>query len=195
MLPAALSLTVGVAGFRHGPSPLLVRAESSSLYRVGATGIATRPRSGPRPSGCRMGIRDGYPALSLVVVPGWSAAVSSVAYRGVGGSICRRGDLAPWVVQTPPRLHVDRCRSLQPLRRRFQDFIDRRFYRGKYDVRKTLEAFSSKLRDETDLAALRDDLVIVVRRRCSPLTSRCGYAARRLQRASSQTSHRLRVGG
>ncbi len=115
LLPAALIiLTVGVAGFRHGPSPLLVRAGLSSLYRVGATGIATRPRSGPRPSGCRMGIRDGYPALSLVVVPGWSAAVSSVAYRGVGGSICRRGDLAPWVVQTPPRLHVDRCRSLQP---------------------------------------------------------------------------------
>ena len=82
-----------------------------------------------------------------------------------------------------------------PLRRRTQDFIDRRFYRGKYDVRKTLEAFSSKLRDETDLAALRDDLVIVVRRRCSLLTSRCGYAARRLQRVSSQTSHRLRVGG
>ncbi len=115
LLPAALIiLTVGVAGFRHGPSPLIVRAELSSLYRVGATGIATRPRSGPHPSGCRMGIRDGYPALSLVVVPGWSAAVSSVAYRGVGGSTCRKGDLAPWVVQTPPRLHVDRCRSLQP---------------------------------------------------------------------------------
>jgi MFS family permease len=49
-----------------------------------------------------------------------------------------------------------------PLRRRIQSFIDRSFYRRKYDARKTLDAFSSKLREETDLEALRDDLVGVV---------------------------------
>ena len=52
---------------------------------------------------------------------------------------------------------------LNPLRRRNRGFIGRRFYRRKYDARKTVEAFSAKLRDETDLDTLREDLVGVVR--------------------------------
>ncbi len=55
-----------------------------------------------------------------------------------------------------------------PLRRRVQGFVDRRFYRKKYDARKTLETFSSKLRDKTDLESLNGELVGVVSETMQP---------------------------
>jgi hypothetical protein len=55
-----------------------------------------------------------------------------------------------------------------PLRQRVQAFIDRRFYRRKYDVAKTLQAFNTRLRDDVDLDNVADDLVEVVKETMQP---------------------------
>ena len=55
-----------------------------------------------------------------------------------------------------------------PLRRRIQSFIDLSFYRRKYDAVKTLEAFGTKLREETDIDTLSNDLIQVVEETMQP---------------------------
>jgi hypothetical protein len=55
-----------------------------------------------------------------------------------------------------------------PLRRRVQALVDRRFYRRKYDAAKTLAAFSTRLREETDLDSLTVEVLGVVRETLQP---------------------------
>ena len=55
-----------------------------------------------------------------------------------------------------------------PLRRQVQALVDRRFYRRKYDAAKTLAAFSTRLREETDLDSLSEEVLGVVRETMQP---------------------------
>jgi hypothetical protein len=56
----------------------------------------------------------------------------------------------------------------RPLRRRVQDFIDRRFNRSRYDAARTVDAFGTRLRHQTDLQLLTDDLLAIVHQTMQP---------------------------
>ena len=58
--------------------------------------------------------------------------------------------------------------AFQPLRRRFQRAVDRRFDRAAYDGRRTAEAFAQRLRDEVDVATISSDLVATVDQAVAP---------------------------
>ena len=98
-------------------------------------------------------------ALALVYFGG--VTVTQALFRNITGQ-----EQLPQLVIVVSTLLI--AALFTPLRRRIQSFIDRRFYRAKYDARKVLEAFSVRLREETDLEALNEDLVGVVRETMQP---------------------------
>jgi len=108
-------------------------------------------------------------------------SLTALLVVGYFGSILLLAGIGSLVFQVPIRALTGQKSTLavvastlaiaalfNPLRRRIQGFVDRRFYRSKYDARKTLEAFSAKLRDETDLQTLNNDLVGVVKETMQP---------------------------
>jgi hypothetical protein len=104
-----------------------------------------------------------YGALTAALVAGYFGGVATLQalFRALTGQ-----EQQPQLAIVVSTLAI--AALFNPLRRRIQSFIDRRFYRNKYDARKTLEAFSAKLRDEADLDALRVGLAGVVRETMQP---------------------------
>jgi hypothetical protein len=104
-----------------------------------------------------------YGALTAMLALVYFGGVATT--QAVFHALTGQGDLPQLAIVTSTLVIAA---LFNPLRRRTQDFIDRRFYRRKYDARKTLEAFSAKLRDKTDLEALNSELVGVVRETMQP---------------------------
>jgi hypothetical protein len=102
-----------------------------------------------------------YGSLTVMLVGIYLGAVISFqyAFRAVSG---QENQLA--VVASTLTIAA----MFNPLRRRVHELVDRRFYRNKYDAAKTLAAFSARLRDETDLEALNDNLAGVVSETMQP---------------------------
>jgi hypothetical protein len=102
-----------------------------------------------------------YGLLTLTLAATYFAAV-----LGLGGLIRESiGGSSP-VVVAASTLAV--AGLFRPLRTRIQSFVDRRFYRRRYDAGRTLEVFNARLRDEIDLATLSTELQAVVRETVQP---------------------------
>lgn len=102
-----------------------------------------------------------YGLLTAVLALVYSGGV--VLSQGVLRAVTGQGSALAVVVST-----LVIAALFNPLRRRIQSFIDRRFYRRRYDAKGTLDAFSAKLRDETDLDLLSPELLVVVRETMQP---------------------------
>jgi serine phosphatase RsbU (regulator of sigma subunit)/anti-sigma regulatory factor (Ser/Thr protein kinase) len=90
---------------------------------------------------------------TLTGVLGVTYVAIVVVIQSALGSVTRRSELAI-AVST-----LAAAALFRPVRHRIQAFIDRRFYRGKYDAAQTLEAFSGRVRDELDLGAVTSELL------------------------------------
>jgi hypothetical protein len=102
-----------------------------------------------------------YGALTVLLAATYFGGV--VGLQAVVRSLTAQGSTLAVVAST-----LGIAALFVPLRRRVQGFVDRSFYRRKYDAAKTLEAFNARLREETDLDALSSDVVGVVRRTMQP---------------------------
>ena len=116
----------------------------------------------------RYGLYDIDRVINKTIVYGLVSAVLLTGYASgvlVLGSVLQFGNESPLVTAGST---LAMAGLFGPLRRSIQSAVDRRFYRHRYDSIRTVEEFSRRLRDETDLEVLTSDLVSVVQTTMQP---------------------------
>jgi hypothetical protein len=101
----------------------------------------------------------------------YGVTTAAIAAAFFGGIVVLQAILRPFTNGSELAVAASTLLSFalfQPLRRRVQGGVDRRFYRSRYDAARTLDAFSVRLRDEVDLDAVRADLLDAVQRTVQP---------------------------
>jgi hypothetical protein len=170
---AMLTATSFAASFLAGALPESWRVISDLFFLAGVVGFAGIPVAATAAI-LRHRLYDIDVLINRTLVYGLLTLSLAVVY--VGGIVLTQGFFRALTGQETRLAVVASTLAMAalfgPLRRRVQAFIDRRFYRRKYDAAKTLEAFSVRLRDETDLDTLGEDLVRVVREAVQPAHAR-----------------------
>jgi hypothetical protein len=146
-----------------------LRAASDALFLLGVVGFAGIPVAAGVAI-LRHKLYDIDRIINRTLVYGALTATLALVY--VGSVVSLQAALRSLTGQESTLVVVASTLAIaalfNPLRRRVQGFVDRRFYRRKYDAVKTLAAFSARLREETDLDVLSNDLVGVASRTVQP---------------------------
>jgi hypothetical protein len=160
---AAIAFGLALIAFFAPPGPIRVLADATSIFGMGllpvAIGIAvTRHR-----------LYDIDVLINRTVVYGATSA--GIALTFFAAIVVLQAVLRPLTTGSQLAVAASTLASValfQPLRRRIQEAVDRRFYRSRYDAVRTLDSFVVRLRDEVDLDAVRADLLGAVRQTVSP---------------------------
>jgi hypothetical protein len=160
---ATIAFGLALIAFFVPPGPIRVLADATSIFGIGllpvAIGIAVT----------RYRLYDIDVLIRRTLIYASVSAVLLAAY--IGGVALTQAILAQFTAGSGVAIAISTLAVVgvfQPVRRRIQEAVDRRFYRSRYDAVRTLDSFAFRLRDEVALDAVRADLLRAVERTMAP---------------------------